>query len=216
MTIRKTRRAFLIGGSVLALGAAGGLVWGLHAPEDYNTSWVLGDAEGKRVLVAYASKSGSTMEIARRIGEEMARAGWTADVAPAEEIGTLAGYDAVVLGSGIRIGKPYKPARDFAGRFADVLAALPTAAFAVSLSAASPDEEAMAEGQRYAQDLGALVDARLTASMPGVNNPETLAPIIKMAFQQVDASDPSLPPAGDYRDWDLVQSWAAALALGLA
>ncbi|RMG65169.1 MAG: hypothetical protein D6709_03390 [Chloroflexi bacterium] len=40
-----------------------------------------------KVLVAYASKYGSTTEIAERIGQVLAHAGLDVDVLPAEQIG---------------------------------------------------------------------------------------------------------------------------------
>ena len=53
----------------------------------------------KKVLVTYASKCGSTAEVAQVIAERLAQQGDGVDVKPVEEVHDLAGYDAVVVGS---------------------------------------------------------------------------------------------------------------------
>ena len=60
-----------------------------------------------RVLVAYATATGVTGEIAEAIGEVLREAGSTADVVPAKEVADLSPYSGVVVGSGVRVGKPY-------------------------------------------------------------------------------------------------------------
>lgn len=54
-----------------------------------------------KVLVAYASKRGSTAEIAQAIAETMREHGLSVDCTRAEEVRTLESYDAVVLGSAV-------------------------------------------------------------------------------------------------------------------
>jgi menaquinone-dependent protoporphyrinogen oxidase len=53
----------------------------------------------KQVLVAYATKYGATAEIAERIGEVLPRG--VADVLPADRVGDVSSYRAVVLGSAV-------------------------------------------------------------------------------------------------------------------
>lgn len=54
-----------------------------------------------KVLVGHASACGSTKGIAQEIGDRLTHAGLQADVRPVDEVDTLAGYDAVVLGSAV-------------------------------------------------------------------------------------------------------------------
>jgi menaquinone-dependent protoporphyrinogen IX oxidase len=56
------------------------------------------------VLVAAASKHGSTDEIAVRIGADLLENGLEVEVKKIEEVGDLSGYQAFVLGSGIYLG----------------------------------------------------------------------------------------------------------------
>ena len=58
-------------------------------------------SEGARVLVAYATGHGSTRGVAERIATRLAKAGAQADARPVDDVDDLAGYDAVVLGSGV-------------------------------------------------------------------------------------------------------------------
>jgi len=58
-----------------------------------------------RVLVTAASKHGASEEIAERIGAVLAAHGVEVDVKQLQDVGGLGGYEAVVLGSGIYLGK---------------------------------------------------------------------------------------------------------------
>jgi menaquinone-dependent protoporphyrinogen oxidase len=53
------------------------------------------------VLVAYASKHGSTAEIANAVAEALCAAGLRADCLEAVDVRGLESYDAVVLGSAV-------------------------------------------------------------------------------------------------------------------
>jgi menaquinone-dependent protoporphyrinogen oxidase len=66
-----------------------------------------------QVLVAYATKYGATQEIAEKIGEVLRQAGLPAQVLPADQIGDLSAYDAVVLGSAVYAGQWRKEAVEF-------------------------------------------------------------------------------------------------------
>jgi menaquinone-dependent protoporphyrinogen oxidase len=54
-----------------------------------------------RVLVAYATKHGSTREIAERIGRTLPAAGLEASVVEARAVQDVTAYDAVILGSAL-------------------------------------------------------------------------------------------------------------------
>jgi menaquinone-dependent protoporphyrinogen IX oxidase len=77
------------------------------------------------VLVAYALREGSTAEIAETIGAVLWEAGAEVDVLPVKEVRNLEGYDAVVLGSAVHIGKVLPEAVQFAKHHQRVLADLP-------------------------------------------------------------------------------------------
>ena len=57
------------------------------------------------ILIAYASRNGSTAEIAQAIGKELQAAGHAADVVEMGAVPSLSGYNAVVIGGPLYMGK---------------------------------------------------------------------------------------------------------------
>ena len=55
-----------------------------------------------KILVTYASRSGSTAEIASAIGKSLCAGGTPVDVLSMQEVQDISGYQAVVAGSAIR------------------------------------------------------------------------------------------------------------------
>ena len=68
-----------------------------------------------KVLVAYGTKHGATAEIAEKIGQVLRQAGLPTEVLPADGVGDLTPYKAVVLGSALYIGRWRKGAKVLAG-----------------------------------------------------------------------------------------------------
>jgi menaquinone-dependent protoporphyrinogen IX oxidase len=64
-------------------------------------------------LIAYASKHGSTAEIAERIGATLRSAGLEADVLPIAAVTDRIDFEAVVLGSAVYMGRWMKEAANF-------------------------------------------------------------------------------------------------------
>jgi menaquinone-dependent protoporphyrinogen oxidase len=67
----------------------------------------------KSVLVAYASKHGTTMEIAERIAEDLREAGQDADARPVQAPGDLGDYKGFVVGSAAYMGRWWNDAAAF-------------------------------------------------------------------------------------------------------
>src|SRR5690242_11061814 len=78
-----------------------------------------------RILVAYASKYGSTMEIAQKIGEVLHEAGLKVNVLPVEKVTDITPFDAVVLGSAVYAGSWRKEAVTFLEEYKTLLAKIP-------------------------------------------------------------------------------------------
>lgn len=76
-----------------------------------------------RVLVTFASKMGSTQEIAEAIGARLAEHGYLTDVRPVETVDSIDGYDAVLLGSAVYAGRWRPEATRFVRRHVEALAA---------------------------------------------------------------------------------------------
>jgi menaquinone-dependent protoporphyrinogen oxidase len=60
--------------------------------------------EMKRILVTYATNSGSTADVAQVVGEELARRGDHVEVLPIEKVSEIESYDAVLVGAPMIMG----------------------------------------------------------------------------------------------------------------
>jgi len=83
------------------------------------------------VLVGYASRFGSTRDIALRIAVTMRSRGSDVDAAPVGDIPDVAPYDAVIFGSGVYDGAWPTEAAEFVRRHSAVLARKPVWLFSV-------------------------------------------------------------------------------------
>src|SRR5437763_12175492 len=99
------------------------------------------------ILVAHASKRGSTEEVAAFVGTRLRECGLVADVRRAAEVEDLAFYDGVVLGGSLYLGRWHDDARAFLSRFGTALADRPLAVFALGPKSASPDDLAGSRAQ---------------------------------------------------------------------
>src|SRR3954449_8839298 len=90
------------------------------------------------VLVAVASKHGSTREIAEAIAGELRSMGIDADLRGVGDVESIAGYDALILGSALYMGNWLADAKDFANRFAGCLGTRPVWVFSSGPRRATP------------------------------------------------------------------------------
>jgi menaquinone-dependent protoporphyrinogen oxidase len=161
-----------------------------------------------RVLVAAASKHGWTQEIAARIGADLTDHGVEVEVKKLEELDDLAGYDAYVLGSGIYFGNWLRPARRFIDRHAAELAQRPTWLFASGSIVGDPpvgdDPNALRAG--LAQRLVETTRAREHKLFGGKVDSSKLGLAEKLPVKMARGRE------GDWRDFDAVDVWAAAIA----
>ena len=161
-----------------------------------------------QVLVAYASKHGATAEIAEKIGEVLRQAGLATDVLPADRVGDLTPYEAVVLGSAVYIGRWQKQAAEFLKANEKALAGQPVWLFSSGPSGEGDPVE-LTNGWRFPKALQSVADRiqpRDIALFHGHVNEEKLNFIERSMIKNVGA------PMGDFRDWDTITSWATAIA----
>ena len=153
-----------------------------------------------RVLIAYASKYGSTGEVAETIANVLRSRCVHADVRPAGEVQSLDGYDGVVLGGGIYMGRWHRNARGFARHFAYELETMPFVVFALGPVDEVEEHRASSEKQ-FARALDKL-PARPFASalFGGAVDPRKLS----FPFNHM--------PAADVRDWDAIRGWTIGIA----
>jgi menaquinone-dependent protoporphyrinogen oxidase len=161
-----------------------------------------------QVLVAYGTKHDGTAEIADRIGQVLREAGLRTDVHPANRVSDLTPYKAVVLGSGVYIGRWRKEAATFLKANEQALAERSVWLFS-SGPTGEGDPVELTDGWRFPNGLQSIADRiqpRDVAVFHGVVDTTKLNLLEKWAIKNVKA------PVGDFRDWDAITSWAAAIA----
>lgn len=169
-----------------------------------------------KCLVVYASAAGATAEVAQKVGQVLTEKGLVVDVYPVRQVRNIKGYDAVVLGTAIRMFKPLGQMMSFVKRLNRELAKVPTAAFTVGLAMKDGDEKGRADAAKYAEPfLQKLGNNKSTEFFGGKLDLNTLSPLFRMVMSRMVEDDPS--SLGDFRDWNAIQSWAGTLpsSLGL-
>jgi menaquinone-dependent protoporphyrinogen oxidase len=153
-----------------------------------------------RILVAFASKHGSTEGIAVALGRRLEERGLGVDVRSVETVTDVSAYRGVVLGSALYTGSWLKPAVDFAERHARTLVPLP-----VWLFSSGPLGPVTGADYEQARQLGELTDLLLPEDhvvFPGALDMDRIGFAERMVMRAVRAEP------GDYRDWDAVEAWA--------
>jgi menaquinone-dependent protoporphyrinogen oxidase len=159
------------------------------------------------VLVAYATKYGATAGIAEKIGQLLVESGVGAEVLPAEGVGDLAPYTAVVLGSAVYAGQWRKQAAEFLQANEKALAQLPVWIFSSGPTGRGDPVELM-NGWRFPEPLQPVADRvqpRDIAFFHGVIDMDKLSFPEKLIIKGLKA------PVGDFRDWDAITSWVQAI-----
>ena len=100
-----------------------------------------------KVLVTFASRAGSTAEIADVIAEQMLRSGCDADLQKMNRVVTLRPYDAVVLGAPLYAGHFPGEVRGFLLRHREPLSRLRPWLFALGPTRPEPDDYQAARRQ---------------------------------------------------------------------
>ena len=159
------------------------------------------------ILVAYATRQGSTREVAEAVAAALRERGLEFDLQPMREVRSLERYQAIVLGTAIYMFRFHKDARRFLARHRRALAERPVAIFALG---PFNDEEKEWQGVR------AQLDKEL-AQFPW------FAPVAHEVFGgKFDPAKLRFPynlvpylkrlPASDIRDWKAIHAWASSLA----
>ncbi len=154
-----------------------------------------------RVLVTYASKSGSTAEVAEFMGQALREAGATVDVKPVKTVREMDGYDLTFVGSAIRVGKWLGEAVQFVEEHKDDLSKQPAAFFTVCLTMHENTPEKRAEVEAYLDPVREIFTPQAEEFFAGVAQMERLGIIERMAMKAIK------PPLGDFRDWDAIRAW---------
>jgi menaquinone-dependent protoporphyrinogen oxidase len=158
------------------------------------------------VLVGYATRYGSTQEVAEAIAAILRECGLAVDIRPLREVSTLSGYSSVVLGAPLFMFHWHKDALGFLSRHQKALMERPVAVFVLG-----PTHEPYDKGEW--QDSRSQFDKEMAKfrwfkpialeMFGGKYDPAYLRfPVNLLAGKE---------PASDLRDWNAIRAWAESL-----
>lgn len=189
----------------------------------------------KKILVAYATHAGSTVEVAQAVAEEIAKSDVQVDVLPIDQVQTIETYDGVVLGAPIIMGW-HRGALGFLKKHRNAFRKIPIAVFVMAMSLTKT-------GETSVNGVPITVDEKLPKRpiIDGkLNWRERYARIPNYAKPILSAIQPAKPmniaffggclqygrlkwwavlfamvivqaQAGDKRNWAAIRAWAADL-----
>ena len=192
-----------------------------------------------KILVAYATMAGSTVEVAQAVSEEIAKSGYQVDTLPISEVKDLQAYDGVVVGGPMIMGW-HREATRFLKKHRETFRQIPLAVFVMAMSLTQTGETSVGGVPVY-------VDEELPKPPENeerLNFRERYARLSKYLRPILKATRPVKPvsigvfggrleygrlkwwavlfvmliiqaPAGDRRNWTTIRSWAAGLPAAL-
>jgi menaquinone-dependent protoporphyrinogen oxidase len=189
----------------------------------------------KKILVAYATHAGSTVEVAKAVGEEISKSGIQVDILPIAQVGPINSYDGVVLGGPMIMGW-HRSALRFLRKHRKAFQSVPLAVFVMAMSLTRT-------GETSVNGVPVQVDENLPkppAREGRLNFKERYARVSSYARPILRAVRPARPlniaffggrldygrlkwwavlfamviiqaPAGERRNWTAIRAWAAGL-----
>lgn len=165
-----------------------------------------------KILVAYASKYGSTREIAKKIGEDLRSAGLEVDIRPVAQVTSIDPYGAVILGSAVYIGKWVKEAEVFIKANEKALTDRSVWLFSSGPSGEG-DPNVLVGGDLVPPNVKPVIDRihpQKVVLFHGNIDLNKVNPIEKWAVKSIVKK-----PFGDYRDWQMIRAWTDGIASAL-
>jgi menaquinone-dependent protoporphyrinogen oxidase len=164
-----------------------------------------------RLLVTYASRTGSTAEIAEAIGKSLSQNDMNVDVLPMQDVKDLAPYSAVIVGSAIRQAKWLPEGMKFIQDHRAELARKRVATFTVCITLA------MSNSTQYRQAVREWIapvrihvkpisEGLFAGRLDFAKLPFSLD---TLKFRLVVAL--GIFPKDDRRDWKAIHDWAESL-----
>jgi menaquinone-dependent protoporphyrinogen oxidase len=165
----------------------------------------------KKILVTYASRTGTTAGVADAIGKTLSENGLTVDVLPVRQVKNIEQYDAVVAGSSIQAAKWQPEAMEFITTNKAILNKKPFAAFQVCMTLAMPGAEKYRQGvMEWMEPVRQIVRPVQEGFFAG-----------KLDLKEIKSIGDKLKfrisvwmgvwKKGDHRDWVAIKSWAESL-----
>ncbi len=158
-----------------------------------------------RILITYATRSGTTVTVAETIALALRKRGFLVMVEPIKDNPSVKGYQAVIIGSAIRQGAWLPEAVTFLNTNQATLRLVRVALFTVHGLNRGGDEQSRRKREAYLDPLRPLVLPVAHVFFPGRIDPTRLSLFDQLMVKALKA------PVGDFRDWTRVNNWADTL-----
>jgi menaquinone-dependent protoporphyrinogen oxidase len=168
-----------------------------------------------KILVAYASRTGSTAGVAEAIGKTLAEGGAQVDVRPMEKVDDVTPYDAVVAGSAIREGKWLPEAMEFMQTNRAALKQKSFATFTVCMTMSMKNGQYREAVAKWLEPVHALVKPLSEAYFAGMLDISKVPTLRNRLMFRISVLM-GVWKEGDNRDWNAIRAWAKALSVKLA
>jgi len=169
-----------------------------------------------KILVTYATCTGSTVGVAEEIGKALSECGLTVDVLPMKEVKDVTQYRAVVAGSAIQNKQWLPEAVAFVQANRMELSHMPFAAFLVCMTLAMKNGESYRPFVAdFLAPVRALVKPVSEGFFAGVLNISKV-PTLKDRLMFRMSVFFGVWSEGDHRDWKAIRSWAESIIPRLA
>jgi menaquinone-dependent protoporphyrinogen oxidase len=189
----------------------------------------------KKILVTYATMAGSTAEVAKIVGEEIASSGVQVDVLPISQVKNLETYDGVVVGGPMIMGW-HRAATGFLKKHRDSFQRIPLAVFVMAMSLTQTGEISVG-GAPVTVDEKLPKPPEKEGSLSFRERYARLSHYLQPIFQATRPAKPASigvfggrleygrlkwwavlfamliirAPAGERRNWPAIRSWAAGI-----
>jgi menaquinone-dependent protoporphyrinogen oxidase len=206
-----SRRDFLkaagvtLGASALACSGLGYAATRTPEFETHELSYAKDNAMNNKILVTYATRAGSTVDVAAAIGEALARRGFSVNVVPVKDKPNPANYQAVLMGSAIRMGSWLPEAVDFIKTNQQALNKMPIALFTVHMLNIEDDDTSRAARLAYLDTVRPLLNKAEEVYFAGKMDFSRLSFLDRLVAGMVKAVE------ADHRDWDKIRNWTPAI-----
>jgi menaquinone-dependent protoporphyrinogen oxidase len=159
------------------------------------------------ILVAYATRYGSTQEVAEAVAATLRERGLEVDIRPMRQVRILNQYGAVVLGAPLYMFHWHKDALQFLARHREALLSRPVAIFALGPFHAE-EKEFQGSREQLNKELAKFpwLTPAAIAIFGGKFDPQ------KLTFPHNLIPALKNMPASDVRDWTAISAWANDLA----
>ena len=165
----------------------------------------------QKILVTYASRSGSTAEVTAAICQSFVDSGVTVDLLPIQQVSTLIPYQAVIVGSAIRKSKWLPEAVQFVQTHQETLRHKPLAMFTLCITLAmSNSEQYRSAVAGWTAPVRALVGPLSEGLFAGLLDFNKL-PFNWDTLKLRATVAAGIFPRGDRRDWNAIRAWAESL-----